>query len=823
MLDGRSAFAKLALMGDGRSESLDGRALEIVELCVDLAPAELEALMARRCAGDDALAARVREILARSDDALDLLSTRVLEIVHPELDPPPERIGKFQVTGLIGRGGMGTVVRAVRDDGLYDQQVAIKLVQTGLLSEAARERFETERRLLARLSHPAIARILDGGEQDGRPYLVMELVEGRSLVEDLRARSAGLDETLDVFAEVAEAVSHAHRNLVIHGDIKSSNILRSADGSVKLLDFGIGRMADLDPGAAAFPLTPAYASPERRGGEAPTVASDVYSLAVLLGQMLTDDLPGGGSRARLASPRIPQRLLTGDLEAILARGQAPDPAQRYPDVAAFLADIDAFRHARPVAARPPRAAHAFALFVKRNRWGVMIGAAFAVILTLATAVSLSLYLDARRQRGAAEARFAELRSLASYQLFELYDRLAEIPGTTRTRAGLAAEAQHYLDRLASLPDAPADVRLDVARGFDRLASVQGVPRVPNLGRLADARANLERGARLLAILRAERPGDPEVSLESARNHVLRAQVATWFDFRTDRAQRLLAEAQPMVSAAEGLGERQREVDLMRRSASLDLLGWAEQHGVAKGAADELLDWLGRWPRSARTTRHLLGMTDVLASRGDALYYLGNRRAALADYRRADSMLARAERLEPRNAAVLARLMLSGYNVITTLAGLGQTAELPPLAVALVARGERTLALEANDDTLRRRHFVNRELAAQILADAGRYPESIAQQRQLVAERVALLRVNASEPQPIRDLAFSRSVLGRMYWQSGDNIAACGEWSRADALLAPLDRSGRLNAYDRARNLAYIRHNLEICSGRLPRTAYRPPE
>ena len=254
---------------------LDSRALRIVEACLDLDGAAREDFIDRESGGSAALGARVRQILAMEEEGESLLATRIIERRHGEADEIPERIGKFRICGLIGRGGMGMVVRGQRDDGVYRQDVAIKLIRAGLRGETERERFANERRLLARLSHPSIARIIDGGEEGGRPWLAMELVEGKAVTHDLRARKAGLAETLEVFDTIADAVSHAHRNLVIHGDIKPSNILRTGEGEVKLLDFGIGRLAgELDEIAGPYPLTPVYAAPERLRGEPPDVAVD---------------------------------------------------------------------------------------------------------------------------------------------------------------------------------------------------------------------------------------------------------------------------------------------------------------------------------------------------------------------------------------------------------------------------------------------------------------------------------------------------------------------------------------------------------------------
>ncbi|MCW2922584.1 MAG: hypothetical protein JWL76_2458, partial [Thermoleophilia bacterium] len=291
---------------------------------------------------------------------------------------------------------------------------------------------------------------------------------------------------------------------------------------------------------------------------------------------------------------------------------------------------------------------------------------------------------------------------------------------------------------------------------------------------------------------------------------------------TDRTEDLLAAAEIQLVTARTLGRRYRELEMLRRSATLDRLGWQERYGQSKAAADAMLAWLDGWPTAERGLNHRLGTADALNARGDARYYLHDAQGALADYSRADALLAAAERRFPPTAAILSRRMLSGYNIATTLDGLGRDKEMIPVVLALVDRGAKAVELEADDDALRRRYFVSRELAAQSLAAVGRYREAVEQQAPLVAERTRIWRRQPREPQPMRDLAFSRSVLGTLFWYRGMRGEACREWGTAEAMLAPLERSGRLNEYDRTRNLGYIRYNLEICGGRRPASAFRPP-
>jgi len=279
---------------------------ELFESLVDLPEAERE----QRLAGvsDRVLAERARRLLAADSDAGAFLESPavavaggLLDDLVPEAEPAaPERVGPYRVLGRIGRGGMGEVYRAERADGLFEQRVAIKILRRGMDSEEILARFSRERRILARLEHPHIARLLDGGlTDDGRPYFVMELVEGEPITAAARRRDLSVEARLELLAACCDAVAAAHRNLVVHRDLKPSNVLVTADGTVKLLDFGIAKLLGPDDTGDAQAstrtdlrlLTPAYAAPEQILGEPVTTATDVWALGALAYELLTGTLP----------------------------------------------------------------------------------------------------------------------------------------------------------------------------------------------------------------------------------------------------------------------------------------------------------------------------------------------------------------------------------------------------------------------------------------------------------------------------------------------------------------------------------------------------
>jgi eukaryotic-like serine/threonine-protein kinase len=324
--------------------------------------------------------------------------------------PDGTRLGPWRLSHLIGRGGTGEVYLAVRADGAFQQKAAIKVLQRGSVAEMTR--FRAEREILARLEHPGIARLLDGGmHSDGRPYMVMEYVEGVSLTAFCDAGRLDLRARLKLFAEVCDVVSCAHRNLVVHRDLKPRNILVTQEGRVKLLDFGVAKLLDAVAGPASdktsAPLTPDYAAPEQLTGQPITTATDVYALGVVLFELLTTrkpfhntavpvahavrtvlhEVPPAPSRAAkiLSSRSVPARQLEGDLDAIVAKCLRKEAAHRYESVEALESDIYRYLASKPVAAREGAQLYVLSRFLRRHRWSVAAGVTVVTALAVALA------------------------------------------------------------------------------------------------------------------------------------------------------------------------------------------------------------------------------------------------------------------------------------------------------------------------------------------------------------------------------------------------------------------------------------------------------
>ena len=403
---------------------------ELFSEAMDQPAAERTAFVERRCADQgfsDDLLEEVLELIRDEErhgdggheDRLD----RLFFSIHPTGDSEPavgKRIGAYRLEALLGRGGMGAVYSAVRVDGQVEQRVAIKWLFPQLASPLVLERFQAERQILARLDHPNVARLLDvGTTDDGLPYLVMELVDGEPIDVYCRTKKLPVKERLGLFRDLCSAVSFAHRNLVVHRDIKPANVLVTRDGRVKLLDFGIARLLE-GPQVTRdgpSPMTPPYASPEQIRGQEISTASDVYSLGVvlyelltgrrpyeaegeLLGQAICEERPRRPSTVEIApelriddEPRKLRRQLAGDLDNIVLRALRKEPERRFPSVEQLSEDIRRHLAGLPVLSGPESFTYWAGKFIRRHPWGV---AAMATIVILAAAFAATFVSQSRR-------------------------------------------------------------------------------------------------------------------------------------------------------------------------------------------------------------------------------------------------------------------------------------------------------------------------------------------------------------------------------------------------------------------------------------------
>ncbi|HBY64351.1 MAG TPA: hypothetical protein DEH78_31405 [Solibacterales bacterium] len=504
-------------------EALFYRALE--------APAaEREQFVEREGGDDSGLIAEVRSLLGAEKGAATAIESRVRNAVVTVVEDGEarqRRIGPYRLVERLGRGGMGSVFLAVRDDSEFQKQVAIKLVRPGADNTVVLARFRRERQILAQLEHPNIARLLDGGtSEDGHPYIVMEFVDGLRINEYCAKHQLGLRQRLELFLQVCSAVEYAHANFVIHRDIKPGNILVDGAGTPRLLDFGISKVVlptavPEDPNTALTQglqlCTPDYASPEQVRSEAVGPASDVFSLGVVLYELVTGQLPHkieeytprGMEEAICERPAPAPSTVApvgDDLDTIVLRALEKDAVRRYPTVSRLADDIRLYLARQPIWARPRTPGYVASLFVRRHPVPVAAGLALFVALTLAVVVIARQSAEARQNE-------REVRRLANLLVTEVHDAIRDLPGAAKARQRLLETSITYLDQVAKRASGDVDVQRELALAWQRTAELQGYVLGTNLGQ---SRQALESYRKALAHLDASlsmRRDQPKAQLD----------------------------------------------------------------------------------------------------------------------------------------------------------------------------------------------------------------------------------------------------------------------------------------------------------------------
>ncbi len=533
------------------------RKIEELYLAASALPrAEREALLDEACVSDAVVRREVESILALESQAENFLEDAEGDW---QAISAPQRIGPYRILREIGHGGMGAVYLARRDDGEFQQRVAIKIVRQGFAGDFVRRRFRHEREILARLAHPNIARLLDGGTTaDGVAYLVMEYVEGEPV--DKYCARLPLAARLELFEQVCAAVQYAHQNLVVHRDLKPDNILVDRDGAPKLLDFGIAKLLDAEHSPAERTLTgqraltPEYASPEQVAGDTITTASDVYSLGVLLYVLLTgqspyrfknhslqeiarvigeqEPLPPSKIVARGAAslgagfdaPDKLERALKGDLDTIVLKAMRKEPAARYASVEQLAADLQRHLQGLPVAAHKATWRYRGKKFIQRHWAG--IAAAAAVLLFLVVGIAVALY-SARQERLAktqAERQRQTALELAQFTLNELQNSFASLPGATLAREQTLRRLIGPLEAMVkNQPDdwAAQQVLADL---YTSLSNILGNDQGHNLG---DPHGSLEIYRKAAAIYERLIAANPRHLAAKRRLGEIYDQIARW--------------------------------------------------------------------------------------------------------------------------------------------------------------------------------------------------------------------------------------------------------------------------------------------------------
>lgn len=494
---------------------------------------------------DASLRLEVERLLDADDAAGSFIDRPFIDLASRPTGSAGETIGPYTVIREIGSGGMGTVYLAEHSGEGFSQRVALKLIKRGMDTDMVLHRFLTERQILASLAHPNIARMLDGGSTDnGDPYFVMEHVEGSPLRQYCDERSLDSRSRVALFSKICDAVSYAHQKLVVHRDLKPSNILVDSNGEPKLLDFGIAKLLAPDWQTSSEPvtatqfrvLTPEYASPEQLRGEPTTTLTDVYSLGVVLYELLTGVRPFWNESknpaalaeairtkepqkpsvaALFTSPKLTDdlkatvpdgaaftgeltdhkhtrksvpdpRTLRGDLDNIVLKAIRREPESRYQSVRDLIEDIERYLKGLPVKATGDTFRYRAEKFAKRHSTALAAASGMALLLIGSASVAAWQAVRAENERQVAEARANDTRSLANSLIFDIHDSIRDLPGSTSARKAIVARALEYLDKLAAEGENDMTLQIELAQGYERIGDVQGNPLGPNLGESAAA-------------------------------------------------------------------------------------------------------------------------------------------------------------------------------------------------------------------------------------------------------------------------------------------------------------------------------------------------
>lgn len=518
--------------------------------------------------GDESIRAEVMRLLASVDSANQGGFLGEAAWKRAPAEAPVKTgtwFGPYRVVKQLSSGGMGSVYLVVRADDVYRRQAALKVIRPDCLTEELVRRFHRERQILAELDHPNIARIVDGGTTSaGLPYFVMDYVEGQHLNAFCTQRRLHVEARLQLFGVVCRAVEYLHRNRIVHRDLKPSNILVSANGTVKLVDFGIAKILteSQDATRTAPLLTPSYASPEQLMNQPVSPASDVYSLGVVLYELLTGRRPFQREEAASgANPPVPssvagtseqhvtpenpaqlRRRLTGDLDTILLMSLRREPERRYTDAGAFALDIERHLAGQPVSAQPDTVVYRGGKFLRRNRLAAVAAVVLLGVSGWGVNESLerrrlekrveALQEETRRAMATAESRLladdsasrqsSDLENLAKAYRGPFVEAMRLAPGRTTERDALVGRAERYLGRVAELFGRNLGLQREVAAGYLLLGRLRGDPGQPNMGDRAGA-LRLYQRAREMAAQSGDNPLTRDL-LQLIQQHESRAAM-----------------------------------------------------------------------------------------------------------------------------------------------------------------------------------------------------------------------------------------------------------------------------------------------------------
>lgn len=850
---------------------------EIFLTAADLAGVERERYLGEACGGNTALRKEVEGLLAADDrdetELKPIVRHSIVSMVSlaesaraaagnsaPTLARTSEgsfegtMAGEWRLVEEIGRGGMGTVYRAVRGDGEFSLEAAVKVLGRGVNSQALLDRFRRERQILARLEHPNIARLLDGGKTpSGQPYLVMEFVPGMPLTRYCDEHQLTLRERVALFRKVCDAVSCAHRHLVIHRDLKPDNILVTTDGIPKLLDFGIAKLlqtgtnedGDLTHTADRVG-TPSWSSPEQIRGDHVGVGTDIYSLGVVLFRLLTGYRPYRAdtitwenattvicereplraseavvvkpkgkeetdflSRSRKAAPDSLRRQLTGDLDNILAYALRKEPDRRYLSVDQFSDELQRYLDGRPVRAAGDTVLYLAQKFVRRHSLGVSVAAILTTLLCIATVAAVW-------QAHRLSIRVNEDRKLAATLLFDLHDNISRLPGSLPAREALLRKSLDYMNGLARDAGQDRETRRSLALAGERFASLLGT-----LGRSDESLKTWQTARVIREAIASESSSDLHAQFELGTSYLMGSQI-------TSRA-RSIQEMQVLDYKALNIAEHLAIAEPNNRkystlladtwasiSTGLNISGKADEAIATLRNAVPIREKLAADPadqnaqRNLATVRYRLGIIETNSNMSTA---------ALTDLAEALRIQNRLAGLPGKQDAVRFELASTHHFFGVALGQLGRNDEALEHFSQAIAIREATLAEDEHDGRTRAMLAGNYSERSVVLLNKGAKQEALASIHRALTLQRFLLNLDPKGVPARINMATHESRMATVYGSLGQTQDAAEAWREAIRFYEQLKAGGYLTAPDVVRDAEHAHQ--ELARLMVPATASQP--
>ena len=802
---------------------------ELLGCALEKDPAERGSFLRDACGPDQTLRRELEALLAAYDSEKSLAAEPLPGRLKSARDDAGQKIGAYRVIRQIGMGGMGAVYLAVRADDTFNKQVAIKLVQAGIDTEEILQRFRHERQILATFDHPNIAKLLDGGTtEEGLPYFVMDYVEGTRIDEYCASHKLQIGERVRLFREICSAVQYVHQNLVVHRDLKPGNILVTPEGVPKLLDFGIAKLLKpemftnlVDATRVEFRLmTPGYASPEQVRGEPVTTASDVYSLGVILYELLTSrrpyrvktDSPAEILRAvcdqeperpstavirqeestqnrqvltpeNIAADRgtLPDKLrkqLSGDLDTIVAKALRKEPQRRYASAEQLSEDLRRHLVGLPVSAHSDTWRYRADKFIGRHKAGVATAALITVLLVAGVLATSWQARVARRERANAQQQFNDVRKLTTSFLFEFHSAIENLPGSTPARKLLVQRALEYLSKLAQRAQGDSGLQRELAEAYLKVGDVQGNPYVANIGDTEGAGQSYNQAMQISQALVNANPNDSEAREYLARSYKSLGEVLPILGKPTDG----LADLRKAVALLETMTASDPTNQHLRAELAncYQALGDLQGHsglqnlGDAAGALASYRKALGIYQEQVSSNINnkeaRRGLAVLQMRIGDLELAQGNASDAAKQYRDALGILEEVSASDPTNADAR-RLLALGYQKV----GGSQEETNPKEALASYRKAasinEGLMKVDPNNAQASMSYAISLRYTGDLQAKRGDRKDALANYEQVLQ---ILQRLSAAEPNNV----LLQGRYSEMLVFTADLLAQSGELDEA---------------------------------------------